>query len=196
VSSYVRRGGVTVKGTRYARSGGVLVEGRPRPFVPAPVLSALVYPNPPWSFSASEATVVETFSSGANRNRLAATGTTSSTHTLQRAFAVTAGATYRFSVLGQADTVSTFLGFEFYNGGTFLASAGRFNPTTGQATGTGVGALTDLGGGVYRYDKDYLAPSGVTDLNVRLLVGNASGTGSFLAAGEAVLVSELTLTPL
>lgn len=165
------------------------------PYPAAPALSPLMYATPTWSFTNSAAEAVTKFSTGQNRNRLIATGTTSTNHTLQRTFTVTAGLSYTLSILGQADAVSTFLGFEFYNGGTFLTSAGRFNATTGQVTGTGAGTLTNLGGGLYRYDKTYTIPAGMTALTVRLLVGNSSGTGSFVANGEAVFVSELTFSP-
>ncbi len=189
---YVRRGGAWVhvlprawRGTSWV--GTLLREA-------AAAISALIYSGPTWSFYLTAAEAVTQFPNATDRNRLKATGTTNDYHTLQRSFPVTAGTTYTMSIRGQADAVSTFLGFEFYSGATFLASAGDFNPTTGVASGTGTGTLTDLGGGVYRYDKTYAIPAGVTTLIVRLLMANAAAAASFIPSGEAILVSELTLT--
>lgn len=191
VRSYVRTGGVLQARSNLVRSGGVWVQSAR---VLASFNSADIYPSATFSFYLVAREIAKKFIHGPDRNKIVATGAASDFHTIQRAFPVTAGLTYRVSILGQADAVSTFLGFEFYNGTTFLASGGQFNPFTGVANGAGVGTLTHLGGGIYRYDKDYLIPSGVTSLNVRLLVGNAAGTGSFIANGEAIFTGVLNFT--
>lgn len=160
-------------------------------------LSSLIYTGPTWTLYLATAQAQNKFSDGADKNLLTATGATSDVHTVQRAaYTVTTGLTYRISIRGQGTGVSTFLGFEFYNGASFAASAGKFNPTTGVANGTGVGTLTDLGGGIYRYDKDYVIPAGMTALTVRMLLGNSTTTGAFIPAGEGIYVSNMTITQL
>ena len=193
MSSYVRSGGLLTPGRRYVRSGGLLVEGRPAPHV-ANLLSADVYSSPPWTYYLTAVEAVAKFPDGTDRNRLYATGAVADFHTTSRTFAVTAGVTHKLRYLIQADT-SGRLSMNLYNAGAYLAWGGDINPTTGSTNGASGVTLTNLGSGVYQYEFTYTIPAGVSNIEVRPSLSNASNVGSYVAAGESMFLGAMTFAP-
>lgn len=134
---------------------------------------------------------VTKFPNGADRVRLLATGSTLLFHYVAETFTVTA-ATYKLAVTMQADTIH-LVDMELYTGGSaFFAWGGQTNLTTG--TNNNAATITDLGGGVWRYEKNFAFPADTTSMQVRFFVANSAGAIEYIQAGEAIFAGDLTLT--
>lgn len=190
MNSYVRSGGLLIPGRRYVRSGGVLVEGRPVPYV-ATLLSADVYPSPPWSAFLAASEPVAKFPSGANRNRLYSPAGTSGVHVFLRNWPVTGGVTYKMSLLAQADTVDS-VETQYFNGGTYL-NYGYFRLATGVPDLPAT--MTLVSPGVYRCEQNITAPSGATQIETRILIPNGAYVNDYVASNESVFLGEMTFNP-
>lgn len=167
---------------------------------PVSELSALVYPTPPWGFFNTSAEAVLQFADATDRNRLYSTGTTQVNHTLSLDHSVAGGQVRKLMLEFSGDNAETRFTVQFYNGGSSYAGRSAvLSSTTGvvdSAAETGsLGGqptvITDLGSGRFRFEQTITIPSGVTVMQTRFLILDAT-SDFYISTGQSFFAGQMT----